>query len=153
MGFGAGFSFAGEVCGSFSAGVIAIGLDVLSTAYKEGRDTVLMRAKIQEATRTFIYASRKRFGSVRCCDIVGHDNIFDPEGFREVLFKDGFGHCFAIQRWVSLFPLPSEQPSKKTISLDSENRVELSEEEAEKEFRQWDKYLEERIDQKKKQMD
>ena len=118
MGLGAGFAGLGELCGHVSAGVVAIGLDVLSLAPELGRDTVMMREKIQRATRRFCRSFREEFGGLSCRELVGVDNLSDPKLFREAMEKGGFRRCFDYQRWVTMFPLPSERDLKPIPSLE-----------------------------------
>jgi len=118
MGLGGGFSGQGEICGHVSAGVIAIGLDVLSMSAEEGRDTVLMRAKIQGETRRFCEAFKKEFGGISCRELVGVDNLTDRKLAEDAFKKGGFKRCFDSQRWVAMYPLYSEQDPEHIPSLD-----------------------------------
>ena len=118
MGLGAGFSGQGEICGHVSAGVVAIGLDILSMAPELGRDTVMIRKEIQRNTRRFCRAFKQEFGGLSCRELVGVDNLVDPELFREAMEKGGLSRCFDFQRWVAMFPLPSEREPKPIPSME-----------------------------------
>lgn len=118
MGLGAGFAGLGEVCGHVSAGVVAIGLDILSQAPEQGRDTTMMREKIQRAVRRFCRAFKEEFGGLSCRQLVGVDNLLDPQLYKEAAEKGGFRRCFDYQRWVAMYPLPSEREAKPVPSLE-----------------------------------
>ena len=118
MGLGAGFSGQGEICGHVSAGVVAIGLDILSMAPEIGRDTVMMRKEIQRNTRRFCRAFKQEFNGLSCRQLVGVDNLLDPELFRKAMQEGGMSRCFDFQRWVTIFPLPSERASGVVPSLE-----------------------------------
>ena len=116
MGLGAGFSNMGEVCGLVVGGIIAIGLD-LSARY---RDTVALRYYTIKFTQKFMRDCAKEFGSLRCRDLLGHDIsgtlIPGDETYatfiRETMKARAAGQegiCPRIQRWVLMYPLPSEQ--------------------------------------------
>ena len=116
MGLGAGFSGQGEICGHVSAGVVAIGLDLLSIAPEIGRDTVIMRKEVQRNTRRFCRAFKQEFGGLSCRELVGVDNLLEPELYRKAVETGGMSRCFDFQRWVTMFPLPSEREPKAVPS-------------------------------------
>jgi len=118
MGLGAGFSGQGEICGHVSAGIVAIGLDILSIAPEIGRDTVIMRKEIQRNTRRFCRSFKQEFSGLSCRELVGVDNLLEPELYRKAVETGGMSRCFDYQRWVTMFPLPSEREPKAIPSLE-----------------------------------
>ena len=77
-----------------------------------------MRKEIQRNTRRFCRAFKQEFGGLSCRDLVGVDNLLEPELIRKAVETGGMSRCFDFQRWVAMFPLPSEREPKAIPSLE-----------------------------------
>ena len=104
FGIGAGFSEQGEVCGAVSGHIIAIGLDVVSRI----RETARIRQEICEESWAYCERFKKKFGSLRCRDLIGY-SLRDPVEVKAYLAdEEKLKLCEAAMMFSIIEPLPSE---------------------------------------------
>ena len=109
FGLGGGFSKQGEVCGVVTGHIIAIGLDVVSRI----RETARIRQEISAETIKFCERFRKKFGSIRCKDLIGYD-LSDPEQLEaSANDKKRQKLCDDLMVFAIVDPLPFEQEGFK----------------------------------------
>ncbi|HEX75739.1 MAG TPA: C_GCAxxG_C_C family protein [Dehalococcoidia bacterium] len=109
-GLGGGFAFQGEICGVVTGTIMALGLDIVNQAQETGFNTVVVRYKIQKATREFCNEFKKEFGSIYCRDLTGmKPNFLRPGALEECIEKGCMDKFYDYYKFALMRELPSEK--------------------------------------------